>query len=99
MLLLFAANINAAYNRNGGEYFAIIADVDRNDFGWNSLIDSARVDMERNLNISGTLFVPNITTEYDNIKTVDNLIHKSNSFFSSYANSYDDAPIICANKY
>lgn len=104
-LALLVATIHAYtqdalfYDSNGGQYMAIMSSGDVTDFGYNYIINAGRVAMEQNLNMSDTLWIPNIPDNVTAIAKSLQLVAQGYRVIVSGTFSHGNAMSYCASLY
>lgn len=84
---------------NEGHLIAVLGDGDVTDLGYNSNVNSGRVDMERKLNLSGSLFAPDIADQASALAYIQTLVASGYKLIVSSTVSHGNAAAISAAKY
>lgn len=83
----------------GGNQIAILASGDITDFGYSYTVNAGRIKMERALNISGSLFAPNINDQDSALALIHQLVAEGYLLIISTTTAHANAPIIAAGQY
>lgn len=94
----------AAYSRNsivtnGGDRIAILSSGNITDFGYCLTVSNGRVEMEQNLNISGSLFVENINDPITASKTIEDLVSRGYRLIISSTSAHGNSTYQAAERH
>lgn len=99
LLLILSLASTTALITNGGNVIAILASGDITDFGYSNTVNTGRINMESALNISGSLYAPNIEDQATAFAYMQQLVSEGYRLIISTTSDHGNASAMAAAIY